>query len=190
MHAANQTLAWVSTFRSRRCGSKGDATARSWIEECVHCQLSRGSVLGDSFPVLPTRVIDAGPHDGFTEPRLVGTVNIRGTYIALSYCWGTTQTLTTTTATLAGRMAGISLSACPPTIQDAILACRELRCCYLWVDALCIIQDCDTDWEDEAARMGEVHKSAWVTIVAESAENTECGFFRGRPMYGRSEDSA
>lgn len=150
---------------------------RSWLDECsdLHEDCPR-----DQVAELPSRVLDVGPGDGSEEPKLFETNGGSERYMALSYCWGLGQALTTTTSNIEERKRRILLSDSPPTIRDAILVCRELSCRYLWVDALCIIQDSATDWEYEASRMQSVYKNSWVTIVAESADSTECGFLHGR----------
>jgi hypothetical protein len=37
---------------------------------------------------------------------------------------------------------------------------------YLWIDALCIVQDDSADWKREAAMMGRVYEDAFLTIAA------------------------
>jgi hypothetical protein len=86
--------------------------------------------------------------------------------------------LTTTKANLAKRTSGIDVSECPLTFQDAVFACRELHCRYLWIDALCIIQD--LNWEEESAKMRAIYKNSWVTILAESTPISSGGFLRGQ----------
>ncbi|MCJ1354708.1 MAG: hypothetical protein MMC33_004697 [Icmadophila ericetorum] len=75
----------------------------------------------------------------------------------------------------------IPLSERSQTIQDAILASCELNCRYLWIDALCIIQDDAKDWAAEASKMRDVYRNSWITLIAEAANNTAQGFLRGRP---------
>ncbi|KAE9367909.1 HET-domain-containing protein [Stipitochalara longipes BDJ] len=57
----------------------------------------------------------------------------------------------------------------PQTIQDAVTVTRRLNIRYLWVDALCIIQDSLIDKAIEIDAMGEVYKNAVLTIAATSA---------------------
>jgi hypothetical protein len=42
----------------------------------------------------------------------------------------------------------------PQTFRDAVSLVRQLRLRYLRIDALCIIQDDEEDWEKEASCMG------------------------------------
>lgn len=52
---------------------------------------------------------------------------------------------------------------------------------YLWVDSLCIVQDSTKDKIHEIAAMGEIYKSASVTIAAGNAEKVEDGFLSDWP---------
>ncbi|KAJ3459685.1 hypothetical protein MRS44_015758 [Fusarium solani] len=61
---------------------------------------------------------------------------------------------------------GLSLSRLPQTIADALVVCRRLGERYLWVDALCIIQDDPADVAAQVTRMGEIYSLATATIVA------------------------
>ncbi|KXJ89915.1 heterokaryon incompatibility protein-domain-containing protein, partial [Microdochium bolleyi] len=91
-------------------------------------------------------------------------------YAALSYCWGppddAAKQFKTTRANLSERQAAIVVSETSPVIQDAVKVCKALGVRYLWVDAVCIIQDETRDWHREASRMRDVYGSASVTICA------------------------
>lgn len=52
---------------------------------------------------------------------------------------------------------------------------------YLWIDALCILQDSATDWRAEAARMQDVYSGAVFTIIASESPSTGAGIFAPRP---------
>jgi hypothetical protein len=85
-------------------------------------------------------------------------------------------TVTTTTATLAARQHSIPISILPPTLRDACLVCRALDIQYIWIDALCIIQDDSDDWCREAQLMGPIYQHAVITIAAVAASSTREGF--------------
>ncbi|KAK3954261.1 heterokaryon incompatibility protein-domain-containing protein [Pseudoneurospora amorphoporcata] len=144
-------------------------------------------------PQSPTRLIDVQPQ-GLrpTHVRLVETRSPppsradleaqRATatfpYIALSYCWGTGKTLTTKTDNFSALKAGFLLSSLPQTLQDAVIMTRKIGQRYIWIDALCIIQDSPTDWEVEASRMASVYQNAFLTIVAGTAAASDEGFLQ------------
>jgi hypothetical protein len=82
----------------------------------------------------------------------------------------------TTDGNCNARMYGFSLSELPKTFQDAVRVTRELGIEYLWIDSLCIIQWNADDWRREAGRMEDVFASAYCTIAATSAVDSNAGF--------------
>lgn len=64
------------------------------------------------------------------------------------------------------------------TILDAIEAARLLGFRFLWVDALCIIQNSDEDKSTEINKMGSIFKNATLTIAAATGKSAEEGFLR------------
>ena len=52
---------------------------------------------------------------------------------------------------------------------------RKLGVGFLWIDSLLIIQDDETDWEGELAKMRTVYQNAYFTIAA-NASSSEQGF--------------
>ncbi|KAK3950628.1 heterokaryon incompatibility protein-domain-containing protein [Pseudoneurospora amorphoporcata] len=132
----------------------------------------------------PTRLIDVQ----FSSPgyvRLVETASlpkaVEVPYIALSYCWGVSKTVTTVSSNYQiHTKQGFLVSSLPQTLQDAITVTRRLGQRYLWIDALCIIQDDLADWEVESAQMATVYRNAYLTIAAGTAASSDEGFLLGR----------
>lgn len=112
----------------------------------------------------------------------------RHQYLALSYCWGPkAQRKTLTRATRAEFMGdGIRLEELDATIQDAVSVTRELGYLYLWIDALCIIQDDDDLRAGELGRMDDIYNNASITIVAARASSVSDGFLTPRQPAGAS----
>lgn len=133
---------------------------------------------------LPTRLIDVGPFDGSQNPRLISSVDIPSAqskrYAALSHCWGTSQPVTTQITTLSERMKGIPMELMTKNFRDAIIITRNLGLRYIWIDSLCILQDSDLDWQQEAARMADIYKNCLVTIAAESSKDGNGGMLNMR----------
>lgn len=77
-------------------------------------------------------------------------------------------------------MAGIPLESFPKTFKDVIAICRALDIRYLWLDALCIIQDSTEDWEVESAKMTDIYSNSYLTIAASSCADTAHGLFSDR----------
>jgi len=95
--------------------------------------------------LLPTRVIDVGESTS-SQQKLFTTGGILGYYTALSYCWGTEpQPLVTTEENIKSLCDDIPTSSLARTIQEVITVTRKLGIRYIWIDALCIIQDSQED---------------------------------------------
>lgn len=99
-------------------------------------------------------------------------------YVALSYCWGTSNTFTLSQKTSNDFALGFSPSCLPPTLQDAVRVTADLGITYLWIDALCIFQDSDGDWTTESSKMASVYGCAFVTVIAANAGDCSNGFFQ------------
>lgn len=113
--------------------------------------------------------------------KLVETGGAVGCYAALSYCWGLTpQVEKTTTSNLHRQLDGIPLQILPKTIADTIRLCCKLGFDYVWVDALCIIQDDYEDWTREAAKMSEVYGKSALTIVPSIVRDSSESFVEAR----------
>lgn len=127
---------------------------------------------------LPTRVLDClDPLD----PRLhVPTPGTCEFYVALSYVWGEDQPYKTTTSNLSSYLASIDRAALPQTILDAIACTRALGLRFLWIDALCILQDSDDDKFRELAQMRHIYRNAYVTTIAATAPRVSTGFLQDR----------
>jgi hypothetical protein len=86
----------------------------------------------------------------------------------------------TTTDNLKAHLQGITFRKMPKSIQDAVVLTRELGFRYIWVDALCIVQDSREDFLREAAVMGDVYSLAALTIAAKDSADCSGGCFRRR----------
>lgn len=65
----------------------------------------------------------------------------------------------------------------PKTIQEAIDATRVLGLDYIWIDALCIIQQDKDDWLIEAGRMRSVYGGSYINLAASAAEDAHQGLY-------------
>ncbi|GAW25949.1 putative heterokaryon incompatibility protein [Rosellinia necatrix] len=145
---------------------------RSCLDRCLdlhpNCVQPRGHP--------PSRLIDVGLSSD-DRVRLVETSpQSRNEYIALSYCWGDVDVVRTTASNYEAMKTEIRVSILPGTIQDAITVTRNLGRRYLWVDALCIIQDSKLDWEIESANMASIYRSSLLTLAAATAAAASDGF--------------
>ncbi|EXK23779.1 hypothetical protein FOMG_19461 [Fusarium oxysporum f. sp. melonis 26406] len=104
-------------------------------------------------------------------------------YLVLSHCWGRPteaekKRFCTTRENHQDRLQGFTYDELPKTFQDAVRVTRLLRKQYLWIDALCIIQGPDGDWDSEARTMEDVFACAYCTIAASSARGWGDGFLK------------
>lgn len=109
-------------------------------------------------------------------------------YIALSHCWGkkgtSTEPLKTISKDLEKHMStGIPELSRTKTFRDAMDVSRKLGIQYIWIDSLCIIQDDDNDWEEEAQKMGDIYGNAYLVISATLAHNGDEGLYQERSPY-------
>jgi hypothetical protein len=142
---------------------------------------------------VPSRLLDVSDgdlirlleHDEIQDVSDSNALQVR--YATLSYCWGdqrqsgqlpmqTTQDNRKTHTEI-----GISLQSMPQTFQDAILVARKLRIPYLWIDALCIIQDSIKDWETESVKMCDIFAHSFVTISAAMTSSSHDTFLQRPP---------
>lgn len=72
-------------------------------------------------------------------------------------------------------LAGIPENKLPRTFQDVIAISRKLGIEYLWIDALCIIQDDEDGWRREIALMEYVYGGSFLNIAASSAISVHGG---------------
>ena len=106
-------------------------------------------------------------------------------YIALSYIWGrcnTFQTLKDNVACLEERESLLAFTdRIPLTIRDAILLTRQLGERYLWVDALCIVQDDERNKMEAITNMDSVYHHALLTVIAAGGSDANAGLPGVRP---------
>ncbi|TVY40441.1 hypothetical protein LSUB1_G003320 [Lachnellula subtilissima] len=148
---------------------------RNWI---IECETAHDNCPNIGEVCLPTRVIDVS----IPIPLLAESAGRIGRYATLSYCWGISQENSyedqymTTSNTITSRIRGMPLEEMPQTFQDAVKTTRILGIQYLWIDALCIIQDDLQDKEKEIPKMTSIYKNAIITLSAIQASNSKTGF--------------
>lgn len=125
---------------------------------------------------FPTRVVQVLGE----SLKIVHDPTICAPYVALSHRWGSENLPQTLSTNIHSRMESFMLSELTQTMQDAIEITRRLGYRYIWIDALCIIQDSEEDWLQESAKMSEVFSGAIVTIAVADAENHSEGLIRPR----------
>lgn len=66
---------------------------------------------------------------------------------------------------------GIQVDNLPLTFQHAVDFARLMGRQYLWIAALCIIQDTRDDWLRESHTMSSIYSSAWLNLAATSSRD-------------------
>lgn len=143
----------------------------------------------------PARLLYLGPQVQ-NYPDIIRLVDFVDTespeYIALSHCWGSgaEQPIKTIMENIELRKTGIETASLSRTFRDAIAVSRRLGVQYLWIDALCIIQDDTKDKANEIPRMHNIYEGAALTISAMSARDGRggCWIPRRRVFNVPSED--
>ncbi|KAI9150883.1 hypothetical protein HJFPF1_10660 [Paramyrothecium foliicola] len=87
-------------------------------------------------------------------------------------------------------MASLHIPQLPKTIQDAVFCTRQLGIRYLWVDALCIVQDLQEEKAREMSKMAQIFRNASITISAALTSDANEGFFYPRDVEPANLDEA
>ena len=124
-------------------------------------------------PVLPRRVLDVKGgmirlHESYEDER--------ADYVTLSHRWGNKISFQTTLNTLKSHLSSIDFGDLPESFQDAIIVTRNLGVRFLWIDAICIVQNDQNDWSKQSPLMGMIYQNSYCTIAAHSARNSKVGF--------------
>ena len=143
--------------------------ARDWLIECEShhkqkCSLLAMAIGGSASPDSPRDllVVDV--------LRMCLCQMPQGSrYIALSYCWPKVNTFVTTKSmkeelSIPGALRDNEMKLIQ-TIQDAIQCVSELGEKYLWVDALCIIQDDEEHKSAQIQQMDQVYGCSLLTLI-------------------------
>ncbi|KAK4209370.1 heterokaryon incompatibility protein-domain-containing protein [Rhypophila decipiens] len=145
----------------------------------IYSQLPDAQIAPVEETELPARILDlmpdglvkqvARPPDEHWSPIIRLTVpepGTRGRYLTLSHRWSQDQRFRLLTGTISQFQDGIGLQDLPQTFRDAAMVAIDLGYRYLWIDALCIIQDDPQDWLDQSANMCTVYRNSCCTLAA------------------------
>lgn len=98
-------------------------------------------------------------------------------FVALSYVWSGSQKLklSKSTSSELEHEGSLTKAALPQTIADAIDVTREFGVDFIWIDALCIVQDDPNDLREQIASVALIYRSASFTIIAACGNNCSAG---------------
>ncbi|KAI9162775.1 hypothetical protein HJFPF1_04367 [Paramyrothecium foliicola] len=142
---------------------------------------------------MPPRLLEIvkDSSGGLEKVRLVEVDSLKGgaSYATLSYCWGGPQEVKLTKKDQPLFARGVSLDLLPQTLKDAVNVTSRLDLSYIWIDALCIIQDDAEDMNCELAVMAQIYQYAAVTIAASRAGSVHEGFLHERRPFRDSSET-
>ena len=149
---------------------------KNWMDTC-----HRDHALCSPHPgqAMPKRLI-AISQNGL---RLLETNAKRQEYAALSYKWGGPQQMQATNDSLHSLMNGFRIEDLPNSLRDAVTLTQKLGLSYLWIDALCVIQDNDVDKAIEVSRMATIYENAAVTIASSRTNGAQESFLSSRSTF-------
>lgn len=156
--------------------------AKRWLSDCTlkHMKCSVAE------PLLwkPKRLLDVsirGPK-GAQGVRLCDGLfaDPLSEYVTLSYCYGTAKPTRLHRKTLPALRQGVAASNLPKTIADAAFVTNELGFKYLWVDALCLMQDDPEEMLAESSQMDKVYSGASLNLAATASKDSQGGLFYSR----------
>ncbi|KAK8133487.1 HET-domain-containing protein [Apiospora sp. TS-2023a] len=102
-------------------------------------------------------------------------------YATLSHCWGPGGVpIKLSSSNIHYYRRQVPWHLLPLTFQEAILAAIRLGINYMWIDALCIMQDSAADWNVEASKMMQVYTNGYLNISADASADGSGGLFRQR----------
>ncbi|KAK1758931.1 heterokaryon incompatibility protein-domain-containing protein [Echria macrotheca] len=180
----------ASRYPRLRLGHEVEArlTAREYAKKIegwiAKCQATHVACRTESAR-LPRRVLDLS----CDQIVLVDGQDKAAPYVALSHCWRTDRPCITNHANLGDRMRGINQNELTHVFQDAVQITRALGIRYLWIDALCIIQDSVQDWEQQSAVMADIYSGSYLNISATRSSSGHESFLDARwNLHDKIED--
>lgn len=151
--------------------------SKRWLEKCG----SHENCPPQATVRLPTHLIEVSQESG--ECRLhISDPGEHGHYVTLSHCWGRGIINVLKKANIKQLQATMRTESLPRNFQDAVVITRRLGLRFLWIDALCIIQDSVEDWACESSRMADVYQNGTLMISAVAAPDSQYGILRPRDI--------
>jgi hypothetical protein len=142
------------------------AKARSWLDTCVTCH---ESTCKQEFIEIPgMNLIDC-------KDMVIVKAAEGLQWLALSYVWGVSHQVSTSTEHTGFREGSLIPSNLPGTVRDAISVTMQLGYRYLWVDEYCIDQSNDEHRNAQIKSMDQIYCGADLTIVAAAGEDKTYG---------------
>ncbi|KAI0185173.1 heterokaryon incompatibility protein-domain-containing protein [Xylaria flabelliformis] len=179
-------------FGPRTNSDRAFDRAAQWLQNCLKNHDCGRVVPGRRYP---KRLLDLRED----KIRLFQTVKPEhrpAPYVCLSHRWGDIQhrRLISTVSTVENHMKGIAWDDLPKTFQDAVIICRRMGIDYLWIDSLCILQECaamseedikktKADFAQENSAMASIYRNSLFTIYASISTSMDSGVFSEHSIH-------
>ncbi|RSM05953.1 hypothetical protein CDV31_009375 [Fusarium ambrosium] len=151
--------------------------ASAWLKTC--CDTHEDCQILDP-AYRPTRLIHILDTNHLRLVLTAAEPSSSGPYVAFSHCWGKVDAMKLLCGNLAQLCAKLDLQQLPNTYQEAVHLCLQMGFHYIWIDSLCIIQDCDEDWAREAKDMKLVYEHAAFNLCSATASDSTGKSFTAR----------
>lgn len=158
---------------------------REWIVECTKSHPGctnnphSSTILTDQYP---TRLIDVNPQVGSVKLVPSATGGAGRKYLALSHRW-TNHMVRTTRQSLEAHQERLPVEELSQCFRDAIEVTQRLGFRFIWIDALCMIQDCPSDLQNEHSHMKDIYRNCSMMLAADCVKNSEESLYPVRPEF-------
>ncbi|KAL5462739.1 hypothetical protein PMIN07_004759 [Paraphaeosphaeria minitans] len=152
---------------------------RSWIDECdSHGHFPGGSAGDNSRSQQVHRILLIDVRKKMLVQSSLLPQGKMAPYFALSYVWGPTRFFKTTNSNIKSLLFPGGLAApgvnLPKTFLDAMKLVSLIGGTYLWIDALCIVQDNQVK-HNQLQIMDQIYGRACMTIVSLAGNSAHAG---------------
>jgi hypothetical protein len=94
-------------------------------------------------------------------------------YTTLSYCWGVGNFMKLKSATYGRFRSWTPTTTLPQVFQDAMAVTRQMHVRYIWIDALCIVQDSEQDFHRQCTQMSRIYSNTTCNIAAATGDHPD-----------------
>ena len=177
-HGLGRSIVLINPDRSGRSTSDQASfnQIRLWLRQCEEThQLCRTVRFPFGITILPTRLIHIRGRPKLIELKTRDVNPERMRYATLSHRWLPEDNAKLLRSNLEAMKRAVDTSFLTPVFSDSIAIAKQLGLEYIWIDALCIIQDDTEDWHRESSLMGFVYRNAYCNLGASAAAESSVG---------------
>ena len=141
---------------------------KNWLVTCHYDHADSCATMGVAGEdQCPSRMLFVGSAAATGRVFLCNEIGPDVRYTTLTYVWGQPQFCKTSLNNVNDFTEfGVALKDLRKDFQDAIEITQALGISYIWIDALCIIQDDTEDWRRECAKMASIYEGSSLTLAA------------------------